>query len=203
MVSNFAGAAWKRDQPRVPKGSSGGGEWTSDRRQGKSAGARPGRNASLAAGVQYVSDRLAADDDADKAGSDGDKPKAYIATDLKKGLGTLVGSGQCTDYVESVTPGLPRYTSDWRPGTAITKDNLDQIKPGTAIASFSGDGIYHNKSGENHAAIYIGPGTDDYGRSGIRVQDQWVGRPVKEHVIPFDANKGVNKAQNFSVVVGR
>src|SRR3954453_11592376 len=104
----------------------------------------------------------------------------YVARHPEASLGRVIGGGHCVDYVERVA-GAP-LTSRWRPGARVRGDR--RIARGTAIATFGADGGYTNGTG-NHAAIYLGQD-----RSGIRVDDQWRGRPVAERLIRFGGGKG-------------
>jgi hypothetical protein len=69
------------------------------------------------------------------------------------------------------------HTSGWTPGQRV-KDAA-YISPGTAIATFIG-GVYPNNPHGNHAAIYV-----SHDQHGIKVWDQWKGRPVDTRTIRF------------------
>ena len=104
----------------------------------------------------------------------------YVAHHPEASLGRVIGDGHCVAYVERAAGAPP--TARWRPGARVRGDR--GIARGTAIATFGADGGYTNGTG-NHAAIYLGQD-----RSGIRVYDQWRGRPVAERLIRFGGGKG-------------
>jgi len=88
----------------------------------------------------------------------------------------------------------------------LVKGNIS-IRPGTAIATFDGDGHYGNHTdGRSHAAMYLGQDAE-----GIHVIDQWNvwdhGRLVKhiaphERIIRFNNPKAqsINQGENYYVV---
>ncbi|MBV8705322.1 MAG: BPSL0067 family protein [Acetobacteraceae bacterium] len=67
---------------------------------------------------------------------------AYVAANPEQWVGRpSVGTGECVPLVQQAT-GAP-LTSQWRRG-ALVKGNIS-IRPGTAIATFDGDGHYGNQ----------------------------------------------------------
>lgn len=99
-------------------------------------------------------------------------PGRYVADDPQQWLGhSPVGTGECVALVQAAT-GAPR-TTEWRPGVQV-QENVN-IRPGTAIATFDGNGHY-----TGHAAIYLGQDAH-----GIQVIDQWNvrqdGRVILQH----------------------
>ena len=117
---------------------------------------------------------------------------AYIATKPDFYLGRVVGSGQCVAYVQQACKAP--LTKKWKRG-ALVRGNKD-IKPGTAIATFSKDGVYENKTtGESHAAIYLAQND-----KGILVLDQWLKQPVHNRIIREGGVKDVNNALKYYVI---
>lgn len=92
-----------------------------------------------------------------------------------------IGNGECVPLVQQAT-GAPA-TSRWHRGSAVKGNTV--IAPGTAIATFDGDGRYGNHTdGRSHAAIYLGQDA-----RGIHVIDQWNWRKngrVVGHRSPHD-----------------
>lgn len=98
----------------------------------------------------------------------------WIAKNPERYLGRVVPNGHCVAFVKEVA-GLPP-TTHWRAGGPA----LD-AEPGTAIATFDNDGRYGNHGdGRSHAAILL-----EATGYGLRVMDQWIGRPVGERLIRF------------------
>jgi len=96
-------------------------------------------------------------------------------------LGKPVGSGHCVALMQR-KGNLP-ITSRWRRGAEVRGNAMPR---GTAIATFSDAGAYENAvDGRSHAAILLEE-TDD----GLRVLDQWIGRPLAERVIRFKNGAG-------------
>ncbi len=131
---------------------------------------------------------------------------AYIANTPSAYVGQSVGNGQCVAYTQKAA-NMPR-TVAWRRG-ALVKGNMS-IAPGTAIATFDGNGRYGNHTdGSSHAAIYLGQDA-----SGIVVLDQWmthrtlangqrVATPhaVSKRIIRFHkAPRAENNGDNYYVV---
>jgi hypothetical protein len=108
----------------------------------------------------------------------------YVCSNPEKYQGKVVDNGQCVRFVQ-VAAGV-RHTSTWSPGARV-KDAA-YISPGTAIATFI-NGVYPNANHGNHAAIYISH--DDFG---IRVWDQWKGKPVSQRTIGY--KEGDNDPSN-------
>lgn len=111
------------------------------------------------------------------------------------GGGAVHGTGHCVDLVRAAC-GLPQ-TAYWRPGAHVLT-TVDTIDYGTAIATFSDDGRYGNvQDGSSHAALYLERRGD-----GIRVLDQWVGRPAGYRVIrdKNGAGPAADDASRFHVV---
>lgn len=107
---------------------------------------------------------------------------------------------QCVGLVKEAVPEIGS-TKTWREGEKILGPSDPPLKPGTAIATFDKDGKYINKSGESHAAIFLGYGTED-GRKGIHVLDQFGGNEAKPRFIRFDNPGGlpVNQAERYAVI---
>lgn len=119
---------------------------------------------------------------------------AWRCADPAKYQGQVVGDGQCVRFCQAAVPGLP-HTSQWRRGAKVKGGN---IEPGTVIATFGASGKYENKTdGSSHAAILV---AEEAG--GLRVWDQWVGRPVAERLIFYrgGAGRAVNDGDRFFVV---
>lgn len=108
-----------------------------------------------------------------------------------------VGRGQCVDLVKAVDPWIGQASS-WVMGPRV-QDNLDQLQPGTPIATFNPlTGRYDSyTNGSSHAAIYVGPAQDG---SGIVVFDQWIGRSPSYRIIPWNGSNASNSANAFYVV---
>ena len=136
---------------------------------------------------------------------------AHVAPDpeklVREWTGTWQGQGtekfECVGLVKEAIPGIG-HTPTWREGDKIIGPGDPPLEPGTAIATFT-DGKYTSKSGESHAAIFLGYGTKD-GRDGIRVLDQFRGgQGAEERFIPFNRpdKTPVNRAESFSVIKKR
>jgi hypothetical protein len=118
---------------------------------------------------------------------------SHIAERHEHHLGKVVGNGHCVAFVREVT-GLPQ-TSEWRRGERVRGSAAAR---GTAIATFDPDGRYGNHmDGRSHAAILLAVNED-----GLLVVDQWVGRTVRDRVLPFRGGRGdaANDGDAFSVV---
>jgi hypothetical protein len=107
--------------------------------------------------------------------------------------GQAVGSGHCVAFVQAAA-GVPN-TARWRRGIKVKGSDS---RPGTAIATFSHDGRYENKTdGSSHAAILIAeqPG-------GLQVWDQWRGHLVQQRVIRYKGGQGTanNDGDMFHVI---
>ena len=97
---------------------------------------------------------------------------SYVAGNTDSYLSTSVGTGQCVPFVQAAS-GAPR-TALWAPGEQVGPNT----PAGTAIASFSRDGLYHGISGTNHAAILQSVAPN--GRSAV-IRDQWMNRDGTPH----------------------
>ncbi len=110
---------------------------------------------------------------------------------------------QCVGLVKAAVPEIGA-TPNWREGEKIVGPGDPPLKPGTAIATFDKDGKYANISGESHAAIFLGYGTQG-GQQGIHVLDQFGGKEATPRFIRFDnpGAKPVNQAERFAVIKRR
>ena len=92
-------------------------------------------------------------------------------------VGRVVGNGHCVAFVREAA--FVPHTSKWRRGT---KARGGELPNGTAIATF--DPVSHRYTnsvdGRSHAAIFLREDPE-----GLRVLDQWVGRPVGPRLIRF------------------
>jgi hypothetical protein len=81
--------------------------------------------------------------------------------------------GQCTSFVKTLSKST-LGTGSWKQGLNVMTNT---ISPGTVIATFNSTGVYINKPGESHTAIFRGYVLDSSGKKiGIKVWDQnWVG----------------------------
>lgn len=118
----------------------------------------------------------------------------FIATNPERYAGRQVGNGSCVLYTQRVsTVGL---TKSWRRGRKVRDGN---VPTNTVIATFTGNPPrYGNRrDGSSHAAIFIRQEI-----AGLRVWDQWVGRPVAQRVIPFKNGMGTanNDGSRYYVV---
>ncbi len=93
----------------------------------------------------------------------------YVAEDYQR-FKTTVGDGNCVPLVQAAA-GVPNHRL-WKEGLSMS-DRPD-IPEGTAIATFV-DGTYPSNSHGNHAAIFIGYGTES-GKDGFYVYDQYHGQ---------------------------
>ncbi len=84
--------------------------------------------------------------------------------------------------------------------TVFKLTDRPNIPEGTAIATFV-NGTYPNAAHGNHAAIFIGYGTEK-GRDVIYIYDQWSGKaPGKRFLLFNNASGGrSNNASAFSVI---
>lgn len=111
----------------------------------------------------------------------------HIAIAPERYAGKQVGNGSCALYVQRVSKvGL---TKGWRRGRHVRGNDIPK---NTIIATFSGSPPrYPNRrDGSSHAAVFI----RQEGATGLRVWDQWVGRPVAQRTIRFKG--GVGTANN-------
>lgn len=120
----------------------------------------------------------------------------FIAKLPHRHIGQIVDTGQCVRFCQIAAPGLP-HTSEWRRGIKVRGN---PVESGTVIATFDSKGCYANATdGTSHAAVLIAELPE-----GLRVWDQWVGRPVGERTIRFRGGergvKPVNDGDQFYVV---
>ncbi len=105
----------------------------------------------------------------------------YICPNLRSVEESAVfDDGDCVALIRAIVPGL-RGTghSGWRQGAPVVGDA--RIARGTAIATFD-DGRFFNRSGFDHAAIFL-----DYAGAGIWVLEQREGNDsvtVQRRFIP-------------------
>lgn len=121
---------------------------------------------------------------------------AYLAVRPEAYKDKVVGTGHCVPYVQQAS-GTP-VTSLWKQGKHVKGEFT--IAKGTAIATFSSDGVYTNSlDGSSHAAIYVSQDA-----VGINVWDQWKGQPVHQRTIRFQGGaagvKAVNDGDAYSVI---
>ena len=121
---------------------------------------------------------------------------AYIANSPEASSGKVIGNGQCVGFVQQAS-GAP-LTAHWKRGHKAKGDAA--IQKGTAIATFDANGKYTNSTdGTSHAAIYVGQNAQ-----GLQVWDQWLGQPVHQRTIRFQAGasgvKPVNDGDAFYVI---
>ena len=99
--------------------------------------------------------------------------------------------GQCVSYVTTVCPTIPVGTSHWKKGVAVK--GLTTIVAGTAIATFSADGVYSGHAAPDHSQ-------DD---KGINVYDQWVtgaSKAIGPRLIKWDGTGVSNNGAGFHVI---
>lgn len=107
---------------------------------------------------------------------------SFIALDPQRHAGRSIGTGHCVPYVREVTGAPP--TKYWCRGEPVR--SATNLPIGTAIATFSAHGTYGNRTdGGSHAAILVC--RED---QGLRVWDQWKGKPVSLRVIRYKAGAG-------------
>ncbi len=104
-------------------------------------------------------------------------PFVYAAVDelLDK---PLLGDKDCIQIVKMLVPGLIGLsTQSWRQGTAV-KD-VENLRRGTAIATFGPDGRYPRANTGQHAALFL-----KHAGAGFYVMDQWrrLGKISKRHI---------------------
>ncbi|MCB0123646.1 MAG: WXG100 family type VII secretion target [Caldilineaceae bacterium] len=109
--------------------------------------------------------------------------------DLKKYYGKANGNGQCAGLAQNHFNSSRSAQSigavkSWRAGAKLSTHPA--LTPGTVIATFDANGRYPNKSHGNHVAIFLDYQRDSSGKiTGIKVLDQWSGRPAGERVLEF------------------
>lgn len=89
------------------------------------------------------------------------------------------------------------HTAGWRRGQRVLTLG-DDCPVGVAIATFGASGRYENRTdGSSHCAIYLGPAP-----LGIRVIDQWIGKPCGERVIRSKGGHGqaVDDASRYYLI---
>jgi hypothetical protein len=90
-------------------------------------------------------------------------------------VGRAVGSGHCVALVQRL--GAP-HTSRWRRGAKVRDGDVPEL---AVIATFDAAGRYANATdGQSHVAVFL-----EQTPKGLRVFDQWKGRPAGERVIQF------------------
>lgn len=156
------------------------------------------------------------------AGAAAPPKNAYVIDqkDLRKYYGKANGNGECAGIAQNHfnNPNSNKSigkVKTWRPGPKLTTH--PNLKPGTVIATFDQNGRYPNKKHGNHVAIFLDYAKDKNGKIiGVKVLDQWGGKPASERVIEFvtaeeakkkrrpaSGNNGgllVNQANDMSVV---
>jgi hypothetical protein len=100
------------------------------------------------------------------------------AEDPHRHLGDVFGNGHCVAFVRELTGLGP--TTTWRRGDPVRGSGAATL---TAIATFNPTGRYTSHVDKSsHCAILLAEQPD-----GLLVIDQWVGEPVRERVIRFQA----------------
>jgi hypothetical protein len=120
---------------------------------------------------------------------------SWVAADPAAYAGQAVGSGQCVAFVQAAA-GVP-HTAQWRRGAQVRGG---KAAAGTAIATFSRDGRYENRTdGASHAAVLI---AEEAG--GLRVWDQWKNHVVQRRTIRWKGGQGSanNDADRYYVIEG-
>lgn len=119
----------------------------------------------------------------------------FRADDPHAFVGQVVGSGHCVAFVRQAASVPP--TAQWRRGIRVRGND---IPTGTAIATFDPVSLRYinDTSGASHAAILL-----EELAAGLRVLDQWSGRPVGERIIAFRAGRAttrVNDGDEYHVI---
>ena len=117
-----------------------------------------------------------------------------VATSWDQYAGQVVGSGECVALVQ-VANSAVGLTRTWAQGSQVQGNS--ELRPGTTIATFDGNGRYANlRDGSSHAAIYLGQNAE-----GIQVLDQWAGSPAAYRTIRWSSTTGAaNTGSRFYVV---
>src|SRR5208337_4449408 len=119
-------------------------------------------------------------------------PNIFVSRNPGSYQGTVIGDGGGVNLVQQCAgaPPLPL----WKDGTPVKGND---IPPGTAIATFDGNGNYQDTSAGGHAAIY-----DSQDQRGIWVWDQRAGQPVQRRYIRFKNGIGRpgNDGDAYSVI---
>jgi hypothetical protein len=118
----------------------------------------------------------------------------FIAKDPHAELGNVVGNGHCVRFCQHVSQ-VP-HTSRWEPGVKVRGGNVPR---GAIIATFHPETRRYENDirGRSHTAVFLEERED-----GIRVLDQWLGRPVQERTIRFKGGSEphVDDADSYFVV---
>jgi hypothetical protein len=118
---------------------------------------------------------------------------AWVAPNPARYAGQVVDTGHCVRLTQ-IAAGAP-HTSRWARGSKVRGN---PVAPGTAIATFSVNGRYENRTdGSSHAAIFV---AEESG--GLRVWDQWTGHPVAQRTIRWHGGQGKksNDGDQFFVI---
>ncbi len=119
-------------------------------------------------------------------------PNIFVSRNPGSYQGTVIGDGGGVNLVQQCAgaPPLPL----WKGGTPVKGND---IPPGTAIATFDGNGNYQDAAAGGHAAIY-----DSQDQRGIWVWDQRAGQPVQRRYIRFKNGIGRpgNDGDAYSVI---
>lgn len=90
--------------------------------------------------------------------------------------GVAHGDGHCVALVQRACKAP--HTSTWKKGEHVLSSTNDLF--GCVIATFDDTGCYANSTdGSSHVAIFI----ERRGGDGIKVLDQWKGRPADYRII--------------------
>jgi hypothetical protein len=118
----------------------------------------------------------------------------FIAENAYAQLGKAVENGHCVRFCQKVST-VP-HTSRWEPGVKVRGGNVPK---GAIIATFDPDTKRYENDirGRSHAAVFLEERED-----GLRVLDQWLGRPVLERTIRFKggAQPHVDDGDSYYVV---
>jgi hypothetical protein len=124
----------------------------------------------------------------------------FVAKHPETYVGQVVGEGpnrgQCVAFVRAAA-NVPQ-TSMWIEGAQVW--DHDSLTPGTAVATFDGNGCYGNKTdGSSHAAIFM---EHDATTGGFWAYDQWIGHPVARRLIRAKGGAGqaVDDADAYAVI---
>jgi hypothetical protein len=96
-----------------------------------------------------------------------------LAKDYEKYIGTLVGDGECVDFVKKAVPSLNRQTKTWKKVEQLRGYNDPPLQPGTPIALMDENGY------AGHAAIFVTYYVEGK-KSGFLALEQWAYRPATE-----------------------
>jgi len=145
-------------------------------------------------------------------------PCVLFLQNISKQMATITENGKEKNFYQNVYntdnkswTNIP-VTGDWKKGQDVVlkdeKGNLSvnpDIKPGTLIATFDGNGKYPNKPHGNHAAVFIKPYSMKEGKNtinGILVFDSWSDKSGggDYRFLPINRGTTSNNASKFSVV---